>query len=79
MKLEIDVDDIRVDDYSATVGDLIRDEVVSAIRSAVKAEVKAFRKQIAAEVSRVSRGVLAQMKKESINEVAKRIAAEIGP
>ena len=77
MKLSVQLDEIVTDDYQTTVAEIIRDEINNVIRAAVKAELKAFKANIEAEVRTVSKDVIASLKKERVREIARRMAAEL--
>ena len=78
MKLVIDLDETVADyEWDRRVGEIIREEIDSAIRSAVRAEIKEFNKQIKAEVQEIAKDALASVKRERVQDIARRMAGEL--
>jgi hypothetical protein len=78
MKLSIDLEDITADhDFGNTIAEVVREEIHAAIRAAVRAEIKQFNAGIKAEVQKVARAALKEVKREKVAEIARRFAAEL--
>lgn len=74
MKIELDLTKMwSGDDFGTTVAEIIRQEIDTAIRNAVKAEIKTYRDQIQKEVARVAKDALAKLRSESIKTATRKM------
>lgn len=73
MKIEINLDDLWLDDYGGTVGNIIKQEIETQIRATVKAEMKSHREQIANEVAKVAKEALKKLRSDSVRAAASKL------
>lgn len=78
MKVSVNLQDIYISDLDMTVAEIIKDEIEGTIRRAVKEELKSAGLEVRGRVRQVALQAAQSLTKEKINDLAVRIAKEIG-
>lgn len=78
MKVSVDIGDTWIDDLDKTVAQVIRDEVLNAIRYEVKKTMSGYKEDIRKEAAKIINAAIKEVKKDRIEAVAKEMLRNLG-